>query len=500
MPLFRKSPTPDTQGPAYDHTSIALDGYEVTIGKTGPFRLNPAELRFTAALMARSDRAKRTGGLVDTPFEAHFNAQMLVEWHESTEDVAFRTLCALGVELLGADTGQISLAAQRTADAADIFLKTSATPDSLAWQFAREVRQRARETHQVRIDRAFNGLTFKPSSPGLGQTTLARAIAMKDAFGVFGAADELGLDFILDAQGRPAYAFKPMTDMAPRALSMSRLHDLLIEALAEGVGIAAATKQRHALLVQMPGSWSGMRADDPRHAVSNAGGTLGLLMRPPEGFDLCLSTPDDTERAGRDRLLAALTRPPGPRAMEALSLAALCAGETRASRQGVLVDEAGHHWDLQPERYLAEPPEDRRGHMDVLTKASVPASTDADPGMPMRLDLQRAVSLLSGSMTADLIASRCSPTARDLDLVGKAMGLSGPAAAEAALARWPSRAVVQRSADQVQRLSDWAKTCVASREQLLDQPADEVEALREAVERSSSLTWFLSTLDGKGDA
>ena len=500
MPLFRKPPTPDTQAPAYDHTSIELDGYEVTIGKTGSFRLNPAELKFTAALMERSERAKRTGGLVDTPFEANFNAQILVERHDSTEDVAFRAMCAQGVELLGADTGQISLTAQRTADAADVFLKTSATRDSLDWQFARDVRQRARETRQVRIDKAFNGLTFKPSSPALAQATFAHAVAMKDAFGVFHAADELGLDFILDAHGKPAYAFKPMTVMAPRALGMSRLRGHLANTLADEVGLAASLGQSRAHLVQMPGSWSGMRSDDPQHAVSNAGSTLGLLMRTPHGFDLCLSMPEDTESAGRDRLVAALTRPPGPEAREALTLAALCAGETRASREGVLVDEAGRSWDLQPERYLAEPPEAPRGHTNVPAKEPVPSATDADPDMPMRLDLQRALSLLSGSMTAGVIAKRCSPTERELDLVGKAMGLSGPAAAEAALALWPSRAVVQRSADQVQRLSDWAKTCVATRDQLLDQPADEVLDLVEMSDRTSSLNWFMSTLDVKEDA
>ncbi|OWQ48054.1 hypothetical protein CDL60_05555 [Roseateles noduli] len=495
MPFFRRSQHPP-QVHAYDHTSIELDGFEVTIGKVAPFRLNPAELKFSAGLIERSDRAKRTG----SAHGAHVDVQTLIERHESTQDVAFRTLCARGIELLGADGGRISLAAQRTADAADVFLRTSATPDTLDWQFARDVRQFARETHQHRIDGAFNDLTFRPSSPGLAQANFAHAVAMKDAFGVFHAADELGLDFILDAQGKPAYAFKPMTVMAPRALSLSRLHCHLADTLNKNVGFAVPLGQSRAHLVQMPGSWSGLRADDPQHAVSDAAWTLGLLMRAPPDFDLCLSKPDDAEGEARARLTASLTREGSPRAMEALALVALCAGESRSSREGVLVDEAGRPWILQPERYLAEPEEDSRDQTTAAAEAPVPSSPDADQGMPMRLDLQRALAQLSASMSADVIARRCSPTERELALVAKAVGLSGPGSAEAALALWPSRAVVQRCADQILRLSDWARSCVATREQLLGQPAEETEDLAALAERHASLNWYLSTVDVRNDA
>jgi hypothetical protein len=310
----------------------------------------------------------------------------------------------------------------------------------------------------------------------------------------------VGLDFILDAHGKAAYAFKPMSALAPRALSMNRLQFQLEQALSDALGIKFSAGYAVAQFVPMAGQWSGLRAGDPQSSRSRDHGKLGLLMQAPPGFDLCLSTPQDAEGAGRARLAQALNRSPGPVGMEALTLTALCAGETRAPSEGVLVDEAGRSWDLQPERYLAEPPEDLRERVDTAAKESISSSLPAAAETPMRRDLLRALSQLGGTMTIDDVAKRCSPTAREVDLIARAMGLSGPTAAEAVLALWPSGAVVKRSADQIQRLSDWASACVSTQEQLFKLPVDDVLDFVAETDRASSLNWFMSMLDVKKDA
>ncbi|HEY1397189.1 hypothetical protein [Roseateles sp.] len=500
MPFFRNPPPAHAPVQTYDHTSIELDGFEVIVGTDPQGALDENQLAFLERIDKRARETK-------TALSDHFQAHRLAERATGTKDPAIKALCTLALPLLECQGPKLMPGALRLATAADDFLKTTDSGNGLDRKFAAEIRLRARETMQACIDKTVEGRRAKVTSPALAHSMRQRAQMMRQAFGVFPAGDEVGLDFILDAHGKAAYAFKPMSALAPRALSMNRLQFQLEQALSNALGIKFSAGYAHAQLVPMAGPWSGLQAGDPQSSRSRDHAKLGLLMQAPPGFDLCLSTPqgaEGAESAGRARLAQALNRSPGPVAMEALTLTALCAGETRAPLEGVLVDEAGRSWDLQPGRYLAEPPQGNREPATEPTtaavKASVSSSADADPGMPMRRDLQRALSQLSASMNADAVAKRCSPTGRELDLVVKAMGLSGPAAAEAARALWPSDAVVQRCADRVRHLSDWAQSCVQLRERLLDEPAGDVEDLADLIERQSSLNWYVSALEKRTDA
>lgn len=495
MPFFRNPPPAHAPVQTYDHTSIELDGFEVIVGTDPQGALDENQLAFLERIDKRARETK-------TALSDHFQAHRLAERAAGTKDPAIRALCTLALSLLECQGLKLMPGALRLATAADDFLKTTDSANGLDRKFAAEIRLRARETMQACIDKTFEGRRAKLTSPALASSMRQRAQMMRQAFGVFPAGDEVGLDFILDAHGKAAYAFKPMSALAPRALSMNRLHFHLEQALSKALDINCSSGYAPAQFVLMKGPWSSLQAGDPQSGRSSNHGTLGLLMQAPPGFDLCLSTPPharEAEDAGRARLAKALASSPGPVTMEALTLTALCAGETRAPLAGVLVDGAGRSWDLQPERYLAEPRRDNRESTTAAAKAAVSSSADAAPGMPMRRDLQLALSLLSASMNADAVAKRCSPTGRELDLVAKAMGLSGPAAAEAARALWPSDAVVQRCADRVRHLSDWAQSCVQSRERLLDEPAGDVEDLADLIERQSSLNWYVSALEKRTD-
>ncbi|WP_431286413.1 hypothetical protein [Roseateles chitinivorans] len=299
MPFFRNSP----QAQPYEHTSIDLDDFEVIIGRKDGQDLEVEQLEFINGIVERAHRTK-------TAFSTHFSPLNLTERHVASEDPAFKAMCSRGIELLGvdpdADDGAIALAARRAADSAEAFLRTPAAGDTRLGRYAREVRLRARETLAERILRTPQPMggrvRITSRSDEFALTTRERARLMAECFGVHRGPDVPGVDFILDARGKVAYAFKPMTEAAPRAVCRSRLHVSMSRAISKGsIEAEIASHPVPAVIVSMPGRWGTVATSaHPERDIEEAEETLGLLMIAPPGFDLCLASADDEREHGTE--------------------------------------------------------------------------------------------------------------------------------------------------------------------------------------------------------
>lgn len=483
----KSSPSP-SQGPAYDHTSIELDGWEVTVGKSG-HELNAQELLFTDAILERfadlelegSEDKKRR---VDTRFSAHVSPRSLVEFHASSENPHFRAMCSRGVELLGAEPGRISFAARRVADAADIFLRRSDNRDPVLKSFALNVRLRARQTLQDRLAEATQPQGATVSREEGAALMATRAMAMAEYFGVHDATSALGVHFILDARGNPAFAFKPMTARAAaRAVCTSRLHDAFARALS-GAAVTASGRSAPSAL-SAPSGWIVRMPVRSAGEAEDVGPRLGLLMRSPPGFRLRLSHPLDSAEVVQQRLAQASTRALDVESFEHLALTAACAGKAGPDMDGVLVDEGGRAWQLDHVGSLADRP------------AGGGSSGRRPPeAVPMSYARLRALAELEDSGQDPSVAWQ--PVDRERDLLAEAVGREAgrevdPETAAASDRLWPTKEEIDALRTRVSDLSLWAAQCVRGLDALeqLSSAEDTVLQYR-LMTGQSSIQWYLN--------
>ncbi|WP_377154870.1 hypothetical protein ACFJIX_22175 [Roseateles sp. UC29_93] len=492
MPSFQK-PSPGTgQIDPYDHTSMEVEGYEVTVGLNDGCELDEHQLKFVDRLVERIDeRAKTT----KTAFSAHFEPRRLIERHLLSKDPAFRAMCMRGIDLLrvnrDADDGAVALAARRTADAAEVFLDSSEARDPRLRKFGLEVRLRARETMQERIQREpqqrGEATAITARSDAFVLVTRERARLMAEFLGVHRTPDVPGVDFILDAHGKVAYAFKPMAaSAAVQSVCMSRLHAAMFPALGYRKD---ATPSSTAMIVSMPA-----RPAPPTGDVDDVDEALGLLMMPPPGFELCLDSPGEGRDVGRQRLADALARPLNDLAFDHLALSALCAGGQGLRLDGVLVDERGRAWVLDHEHLLA----DRHAGLDSTAVGTGQGRASPTEGripadLPMRPGRLHALGQLDVPQLTRRLAATWQATDRERRLLGEALGKTSKADIAATDRLWPDPAAVAHLKDRLEVVQHWAASCDRSNDELLaTEDATEVEDLSDALSQQSSIRWLLS--------
>lgn len=477
------------RGRTHEAHYVDLHGFEVFVGLSHQGDMDDRQHQFINEILERAEVTK-------TAFFAHFSPLRLTERTLASKDPAFQDMCSRGIELLGVhpdlDDGAIALAARRTADAAEAFLNTPAARDPQLRKFGLEVRLRARETMQQRIKRP-PGRVDKTTditnrSDAFVLVTRERARLMAEFLGVHRAPEVPGVDFILDAHGKVAYAFKPMTaSAAVEAVCMSRLHDAVSVAMRDQ---AESPSVSTAMIVSMPGR--------PAHGtddVDDVDDVLGLLMIPPTGFDLGLAAPEDGDGVGRQRLADALARPLTDSACDHLALTALCAGEHRLPLGGVLVYEGGRTWMLDREPFVADRPARTEVPATVPFRGHAASAAGRAPtDMPMASHRLEALARLDVNDMARYVDTRWKATRRENRLLAEALGKTGEANTDVLYRLWPSKDDVARLTLRLAEVRNWAEHCVRNHDHVLAAPdLVEVEEQSDAVSKASSIRWFLST-------
>ncbi|ANH67543.1 hypothetical protein [Mitsuaria sp. 7] len=484
------------RGQTHEAKYISLDGFDVFVGLSDRGSLDDCQLQFINQILERAERT-------NTPFFPHFPPLRLTERTLRSKDPAFQKMCSRGIELLGVDPlldeGDIALAARRTADAAEAFLATPAARDQLR-KFGLEIRLRAREVMEARIRRAPQrrdpAIEITPQSNEFAVVNRERARLMAEFLGVHRAPEVPGVDFILDAHGKVAYAFKPMTAAAVEAVCMARL----LGEQPEAMGVAPQTSPLStAMIVTMPECLERDAAE-----AGEAEETLGVLMMPPPGFNLCLTRPDEGEDVGRRRLADALARPLRNASFDQLALAALTCGEHRFQLDGVLVDEDGRAWMLDHQRLFAYAPADTDSAAAGPGRALDWSTTPRAPAdKPMSPETLRALAEMDVEKMKKRLVDLWKPSPREKRLLGNAFGKMSKADIDAlARQQWPGEKDLSRVALRLGEVRDWARHCVRLDEKMstTKDPLD-VKNMREVLSEQSSIRWLLSTFapTGAGD-
>lgn len=271
-------------------------------------------------------------------------------------DERFDDLCRLALTLRLTHDGVFRHAAKLLIAKCDAFL-ARAEGDPAQRGLIQEARIGARwclqEYFERQLEAGFNSLD--PMDRLLAMRQHAECLA--ESFGVHHGSEALGRDFILDAGGNVAYAFKPLLNVAdgadraraveavirevPRALTVSRVCRELAPAL-------PAVQACETDLVTLRGRWGPQRLEDL--ATGDGDGSddaqLGLLTRAPAGFHLHLDDIDPgSDRAAR-RLDTASQKPLNLLAFEQAALLRLCLGQLGGDLKDALVDNDEQVWLL----------------------------------------------------------------------------------------------------------------------------------------------------------
>ncbi|MDH0866108.1 hypothetical protein [Mitsuaria sp. GD03876] len=482
------------------------DGWEYVIDPRAKGELSQEQRTFINCVEAR-DRA-----LGPTAFSRIFGAESLMDacGVESEPDRARDQLTVRGLELLVARRPARMQAALRVRDAADAFLTTSTSPRETPRQAAATMRLAAGLTLQEELGGPLRALKAADRDR-LDARAPVRAMALREHarmlarfFGVHRSA-ALGIDFILDANGRVAYAFKAMTARAPRALCGSHTQRAVEAALCPGPRAPAPQ------IVAMPGRWCAGTGDATRPALFGAeepSETLGLLMPAPAGFDLCLPSGNPDGEVARDLIVARHNGRLAPEAMDRLLLVKLLCGGADLTPPEVLVDVNGKPWLLDPERLLASDEEAR----SLAAARRFPDPDDAgqgdtEPGasetfepMPMRTDALQTLADLDLEKRQRALASRCQPTAREKFLLSEALGHTAVDDVAASASLWPGAGAQARALRLAGEIAAWAREAIQHKDRLLNEPLDGIEAIdafedmRRFADMRSSVAWLLETI------
>lgn len=360
MPKIREISAPIR---GYAESTTLEDDWELVHGVATSPSLPAKQARFIDDVLNRSIPEPPPKSAPSEP--GCESAQLFRQWIDAATlrqaslrcpDERFDELCRLALTLRLTHDGVFRHAAKLLIAKCDAFL-ARAESDPAQRELIQETRVAARWSLQEYFERQLE-VGFK-SSDHMDRLLAMRqhAECLAESFGVHHGSEELGRDFILDAGGNVAYAFKPLLNVpegadrsraveavireVPRALTVSRVCRELASAL-------PAVQACETDLVTLRGRWGPQRLEDL--ATGDGDGSddaqLGLLTRAPAGFHLHLDDIDPGSGRAARRLHAASRKPLNLLAFEQAALLRLCLGQLGGDLKDALIDNEEQVWLL----------------------------------------------------------------------------------------------------------------------------------------------------------